>query len=90
MQLPQGTTLKKYSSSPKVGTAPTVDGASLLTWNMGTTVKAGRRVKVNLKLAATQCTTPHALALDGLFAYDTPGGAKEAKACLRKPLYVCG
>jgi hypothetical protein len=89
MQIPQGTTLKSYASSPKVGTAPTVDGTGLLTWNMGTTVKADRKVKVTLKLVATsECTTPNALALDGLFAYDTPGGAKVAKACLRKPLYV--
>ena len=89
MQLPQGTTLKSYSSSPKVRTRPTVDGTGLLTWNMGMTVNAGKRVKVNLKLAAaTQCTTPNALALDGLFAYNTPGGAKVTKACPRKPLYV--
>jgi hypothetical protein len=89
MQLPVGTTLKWYSSSPKVGTAPTVDGSGLLTWDLGTTtVKAGRKLKVNVKLAATQCTTPDALALDGFFAYKTGDTDMMTKACLRKPLYV--
>ena len=88
MQLPVGTTLKWYSSSPKVRTAPTVDGSGLLTWNMGTTVKAGRKLNVNLKLAATQCTTPDALALNGFFAYKTGATDMLTKAFLRKPLYV--
>lgn len=88
MPLPAGVTLKSYSSSsPKLGTAPAVNNG-VLTWNMSTTIRPGGKMKVSLKLAAANCTTPAALLLNGHFAYNDLAGAKTAQACLKKPLYV--
>lgn len=43
---------------------------------------------MSLELAATNCTTPAALPLDGQFAYNDLTGAKTVEACLKKSLYV--
>lgn len=47
---------------------------------------AGKKVKVSMKLAATNCTTPAALPLNGKFAYVDATGAKTVEACLKKPV----
>lgn len=89
MPLPANVTVKAYSSRPKVTTVPVLTNG-VFTWNMGTTVKAGGKVRVSLKLMAAHCTTPEPLKLDGKFTYSTLNGLGSASACLKKPFYVWG
>lgn len=86
LPLPTGVTVKSYTTSPKVATAPVVQNGEL-TWNLSN-IKAGGKIKVNLKMMAAACSTPDALDLTGEFAYQTLDGPKRVNACLTKPLYV--
>lgn len=86
MAIPTGVTVRSAGSSPKLATVPVIDtAAGQVAWFLGN-IQAGRKVKVALKLAATNCTTPAALALDGKFSYFDAAGAKTVDACLKKPV----
>ena len=89
MPIPAGVTVRSSSSSPKLATTPVIDtAAGKITWNLGH-VQAGKKVKVSIKLVATNCTTPAALPLNGKFAYVDATGAKTVDACLKKPVGAC-
>ena len=87
MKLPDGVTLKSFSSSPKLATTPTIVNG-FLTWNVGSDIKASGKIKIRLNLVASSCSTPDALELIGRFDYADSTGYKTVDACLKKPLYV--
>ena len=88
MALPAGVNVMAYRSSPKLAIAPTFNNATgRVTWTLGT-VLPGKSVKIALKLQATACSTPNALALNGQFSFSDATGAKMVGACLKKPVRV--
>jgi hypothetical protein len=52
-KLPDGVSLRGFSSRPKLPTQPTVDENGMLTW--ATPVRSGKRVRLSLKLTADDC-----------------------------------
>jgi hypothetical protein len=53
MQLPDGVSLRGFSSSPKLSTRPTVNEGGMLTWT--TPLQSGKSVRLSLKLTADDC-----------------------------------
>ena len=89
MVVPEGVNVLSFSASPKLASVPTFDDATrTLTWDLGVPIRPGKGVTLAIKLRATACSTPSALALDGQFTFTDATGPKTANACLRRSLYV--
>jgi hypothetical protein len=91
MPIPAGVSVlpSSWRSSPKLSTTPTVDtDAGTVTWHVGN-IRAGRKVKISMKLVASDCSTPDALPLNGKLTYTDAVGPKTVDVCLKRPVGGC-